>query len=109
MHWHWLPGEIVKPSGDVSSYLICHFFYCKLRGFFSADCAITSAQNWQFIARMRSFSDADGGDDDDHDRDKDADDHENHLIAFVGGNMPARFDWADIRVLSTSVLLTNTC
>ena len=76
---------------------------------FSTDCAIASAQNWQLIARMRPFSDAYGGADDDHDGDKDADVHENHLIAFVGGNMPARFDWADIRVLSTSVLLTNTC
>ena len=32
-----------------------------------------------------------------------------HLIASVGGNMPARFAWADIRVRSTSVLLTRTC
>ena len=55
------------------------------------------------------MSASDGGDDDDPDHDDDADDHKNHLIDFVGGNMPARFDWADIRVLSTSVLLTNTC
>ena len=57
-------------------------------------------------------ADADVGDDDDHDHgddDDDADDHENHLIAFVGGNIPARFAWADIRVLSMSVLLTQTC
>ena len=32
-----------------------------------------------------------------------------HLMASVGGNMPARFAWADIRVRSTSVLLTRTC
>ena len=42
MHWHWLPGEIVKPSGDVSSYLICQLLqaakYCKLQGFFYRLC-----------------------------------------------------------------------
>ena len=41
----------------------------QITGLFSADCAITSAQNWQFIARMRSFSDAYVGGDDDPDGD----------------------------------------
>ena len=114
MHWHWLPGEIVKPSGDVSSYLICQLLqaakYCKLQGFFYRLCYYFSPKLAIHCQNEKPFCDANGGDDDDHDDDgEDADDHENHLIAFVGGNMPARFDWADIRVLSTSVLLTNTC
>ena len=43
-----------------------------------------------------------------HDADDDDDVDKNHLIASVGGNMPARFAWADIKVLSMSVLLTQT-
>ena len=43
-----------------------------------------------------------------HDEDDDDDVDENHLIASVGGNIPARFAWADIKVLSMSVLLTQT-
>ena len=83
MHWHWLPWEVVKPPGH-SDDVKCWTLTLKM---------LAHVTNNLFSV---------------HDEDDDDNVDENHLIASVGGNIPARFAWADIKVLSMSVLLTQT-